>query len=66
MKSSLALGFSAKVGAFPWPLDSQVCHSSCVDQNIAAADFDCLGRDLLVGGGLLQMFSGGSERGDCI
>ena len=66
MKSSSALCFSAKVGAFPWTLNSQVCHSGCVDQNIAAADLDCLGRDPLVGGGLLQMVSGGSERGDCV
>ena len=66
MKSSSALCFSAKVGACPWPHDPQVCHLGCVDQNIAAADFDCLGRDPLVGGGLLQMVSGGSERGDCV
>ena len=34
-----------------------------VDPNIAASAFDCLGREPLVGGGLLQMVSGGSERG---
>ena len=66
MKSSSALWFSAKVGACHWPPDPQVCHSGYVDLNIAAADFDCLGRDPLVGGGLFQMVSGGSERGDCI
>ena len=66
MKSSSALGFSAKVGACPWPCEPQVCHLGSVDLNIAAADFDCLGRDSLVGGGLFQMVSGGSERGDCV
>lgn len=66
MKSSPALSFSAKVWTFPGPLENQVCYSSCVDQNIAAADFDSLGRDPLVGRGLLQMFSGGPETGDCI
>ena len=37
-----------------------------MDQNIAAADFVCLGRDPLVGDGLLRMVSGVSERGDCV
>ena len=40
--------------------------TGCVDRNTAAADFDCLGRGPLVGGGLLQMASGGSERGDSV
>ena len=64
MKSFSALCFSAKVGACPWPPDPQVCRSGCVDLNIA--EFDRLGRDPLVGGGLFQMVSGGSERGDCV
>ena len=54
----------SKAWTCPWPLDPQVCRSGCVDLNIA--DFDCLGRDPLVGGGVFQMVSGGSERGDCI
>ena len=64
LKSFSALCFSAKVGAHPWPPDPQVCRSGCVDLNIA--DFDGLGRDPLVGGGLSQIVSGGSERGDCV
>ena len=62
LKSSSALCFSAKVGACPWPPDPQVCRSGCVDLNIA--DFHGLGRDPLVGRGLFQMVSEGSERGD--
>lgn len=38
-----------------------------MDQNVAAAaDSDNLGMDLLVGNVLLQIFVGGSEKGDCV
>lgn len=63
MKSSSALCFSARLGPCPWPRDPQVCHLGCVDRNIAAADFDCLGRDPLVGAVSCRWSQEGSEEG---